>query len=82
MNKSAIGEFGNDDDLSPLEDFTPLQRLVDMGGPKAERARKILNQFATKTSSKPFISGEEEEKQQATVKRSKYSGQRRYKNYN
>ena len=82
MNKSTIGDFINDDDLSPLEDFTPLQKLIDMGGPKAERARKIMNQFTSKTSSKAAIQGEPEIKQQSSGKRSKYTGQKRYKSYN
>lgn len=72
-----IGE----EDLSPLENFIPLNNLIQAGGIKAERARRIMNQFTsnsnTKASRETNIGTEHTTN---NSKKAKYYGARRFKN--
>lgn len=70
----------NDDELSPLENFISLNDLILAGGIKAERARKILNQFTSKSSNKSDESSLGGNSTQI-LKKPKYQNTRRFKNY-
>lgn len=52
MSKALFSNVSYEEDLSSLEDFIPLQELVIKGGAIGERAKKIINQFASNSSSK------------------------------
>lgn len=70
----------DDDELSPLENFISLNDLILAGGIKAERARKILNQFTSKSSIKSDESSLGVNSTQI-LKKPKYQNTRRFKNY-
>ena len=71
----------NDEDLSPLDNFVSLTDLVKSGGVKAERARKIINQFtsnAINKQSRETLS--EGHIQNSNSKKTKYYNSKRFKN--
>ena len=68
-----------EEDLSPLENFTTLIDLIKAGGIKAERARRIMNQFSSTTSLKRDNSTDGTSAA-PTSRKSKYYGARRFKN--
>lgn len=70
----------NDEELSPLENFTPLIDLIQAGGVKAERARKIMNQFSSTATSKTRDIASDDTYAAPTSKKAKYYGARRFKN--
>lgn len=69
----------NDDDLSPLENFISLNDLINAGGIKADRARRIMNQFSTTTASKIRDNASNHSGAAPTSKKAKYYGARRFK---
>ena len=70
----------DDEELSPLENFISLNDLIKAGGIKADRAKRIQNQFSSNSTSKaskiPF-------NQDTTIsnsfKKPRYSHNRRFK---
>ncbi len=71
----------SEEELSPLENFTPLNVLAHAGGIKAERARKIMNQFASSSNTKTSRDTNSTTDHPAqNSKKPKYYGARRFKN--
>lgn len=67
-------------ELSPLENFIPLNNLIKSGGVKADRARKIMNQFTSTSNSKASRNSSlDNDSTTQKFKRAKYYGARRYK---
>jgi hypothetical protein len=52
MYEPVFDDSINNEDLSDLENFTSLHDLINAGGIKAERAKKIVNQFSSTSVSK------------------------------
>jgi len=80
MYQRVFNDNINDDELSPLENFTPLMDLIQAGGIKAERARKIMNQFSSTASLKTRDTIPDVASAAPTSKKAKYYGARRFKN--
>lgn len=70
----------NDADLSPLENFISLNDLIKTGGIKAERAKKIINQFSSTSNPRSTRNDLSEESSAQKPKKSKFYVPRRYKN--
>lgn len=80
MYRSIFFDNINDDELSPLENFTPLMDLIKAGGVKAERARKIMNQFSSTAALKTRDIVLDAASAVPSSKKTKYYSNRRFKN--
>lgn len=80
MYQPIFNDDINEEELSPLENFTPLNDLINSGGIKADRARKIMNQFSSTISSKTRENVTDGTSIAPTSKKTKYYGARRFKN--
>jgi hypothetical protein len=79
MYKPIFDDNINDDDLSPLENFISLNDLIHSGGVKADRARRIMNQFSSTTAAKTRDNTSNDSSAAPSSKKAKYYGARRFK---
>ena len=77
MYQPIIDDDFNEEELSSLENFTSLKDLILAGGIKSERARKIMNQFTSNSSSK--VPRDEFSVAVPIQKKPKYSGTRKFR---
>lgn len=80
MYQPVFDDNINDEELSPLDNFTPLINIIQAGGIKAERARKIMNQFSSSSTLKMRDINPDGTSSAPTSKKAKYYGGRRFKN--
>lgn len=81
MYQPIFDDSISEEELSPLENFTLLNVLVQTGGIKAERARKIMNQFASSSNTKTSRDTNSiTDHPVQSSKKPKYYGVRRFKN--
>lgn len=80
MYQPIFDDNTNDDDLSPLENFISLNDLINAGGVKADRARRIMNQFSSTMATKIRDNTSNGSSATApTSKKAKYYSARRFK---
>lgn len=80
-SRIAVDEL-DDGELSPLEDFVSINELLNVGGPRALRARTILAQFSSSAGSKANNKPEETAESMEPAdhaKKAKSYGIRRFK---
>lgn len=79
MYQPIFDENLNEEELSSLDNFTSLSDLIRAGGIKAERARKIMNQFASNSYSKSTSDLSSGPNSTQTSKKNRYYGAKRFK---
>ena len=80
MYQPVFDDNIDDGELSPLENFISLNDIIRAGGIKADRAKRILNQFSSNSTSKvPKNSFNQETTSNHSFKKPRYSNNRRFK---
>lgn len=81
MYQPVFDEDIDDGELSPLENFTSLNDLIKAGGIKAERAKRILYQFSSNSTSKVSKNSFNQDASSGhSFKKPRYNNNRRFKN--
>ena len=81
MYESVFDDSIDDEELSALENFVSLNNLIAAGGAKSERAKKIINQFSSTSTSKVPREISAETTSLSKVKRPKFHTGKRFKKF-